>query len=191
MAACNLVRGAARLYRAESEWTARLDGYPRMCARIWRTRNTGLRASWVVSCASTLSSQALIAGRRPQNTSPMSVSMSGFLIHEIFLARMLSLFNAGSISYFVLATIASMNSKHTQTLQAVFAKPTAKTLEWTRIESLLIGVGCTLIEGNGSRVKFAHGTKIASFHRPHPAKEAKAYQVDDARAFLTLIGVTP
>ncbi len=81
--------------------------------------------------------------------------------------------------------------KHTKTLAAIFAKPTAAQLEWSKIESLLIGVGCTVIEGNGSRVKFCHGTTVASFHRPHPAKEAKAYQVDDARAFLTLIGVTP
>jgi hypothetical protein len=48
-----------------------------------------------------------------------------------------------------------------------------------------------VIEGNGSRVKFVHGTSIASFLSPHPAKEAKAYQVDDACSFLTLIGVTP
>lgn len=91
----------------------------------------------------------------------------------------------------MLAIIASMNGKHLKTLKAIFAKPTATTLEWARIESLLVGAGCTLIEGSGSRVKFAHGTTVASFHRPHPAKEAKAYQVDDARAFLTLIGITP
>ena len=91
----------------------------------------------------------------------------------------------------MLATIASMNSRHTKTLAAIFSKPTSATLEWARIESLLIGVGCAVIEGNGSRVKFCHGTTVASFHRPHPAKEAKAYQVDDARSFLTLIGVTP
>lgn len=84
-----------------------------------------------------------------------------------------------------------MNSKHTNTLAAIFAKPTATSLAWARIESLLMGVGCAVIEGNGSRVKFCHGTTVASFHRPHPTKEAKAYQVDDARAFLTLIGVTP
>ena len=32
---------------------------------------------------------------------------------------------------------------------------------------------------------------IASFHRPHPAKEAKRYQLRDARDFLVRIGVTP
>ena len=83
-----------------------------------------------------------------------------------------------------------MNSKHAKTLEAVFAKPTPVSLEWARIESLLVGVGCTVIEGKGSRVRSVHGTLIATFHRPHPAKEAKVYQVDDARSFLNLIGVT-
>lgn len=32
---------------------------------------------------------------------------------------------------------------------------------------------------------------IASFHRPHPEKEAKRYQVRDAREFLIQIGVKP
>ncbi|RSC20986.1 type II toxin-antitoxin system HicA family toxin [Rhizobium sophoriradicis] len=32
---------------------------------------------------------------------------------------------------------------------------------------------------------------IASFHRPHPDKEAKRYLVRDAREFLMQIGVTP
>ena len=92
---------------------------------------------------------------------------------------------------YVIAIIASMNSKHAKTLTAVFAKPTAASLEWARIESLLVSVGCTVIEGKGSRVRFVHGTTVATFHRPHPAKEAKQYQVEDARAFLELIGVTP
>jgi hypothetical protein len=84
-----------------------------------------------------------------------------------------------------------MNSRHSKTLAAVFSKPTPVSLEWARIESLLVAAGCIVIEGNGSRVRFVHGTAVATFHRPHPAKEAKAYQVDEARAFLTLIGITP
>ena len=84
-----------------------------------------------------------------------------------------------------------MNSRHRKTLEAVFAKPTSVNLEWTRIEALLIAVGCTVVEGRGSRVRFVHGTTVITFHRPHPAKEAKPYQVDDARSFLELIGVKP
>jgi hypothetical protein len=32
---------------------------------------------------------------------------------------------------------------------------------------------------------------IASFHRPHPRKEAKRYQVRDAREYLTKMGIKP
>jgi len=84
-----------------------------------------------------------------------------------------------------------MNNRHRKTLEAVFSKPPPTGLEWVRIESLLLAVGCVPVEGNGSRVRFVHGQHVASFHRPHPTKEAKLYQVIDARDFLTLIGVTP
>lgn len=84
-----------------------------------------------------------------------------------------------------------MNSKHSKTLVAIFAKPTPVNIEWARIESLMIAVGCKVVEGNGSRVRFVFGMHVGAFHRPHPAKEAKLYQVEDAREFLTLIGVTP
>lgn len=84
-----------------------------------------------------------------------------------------------------------MNSRHRKTLEAVFGKPVPRTLEWARIEALLIAAGCEVIEGRGSRVRFVHGSHVASFHRPHPAKEAKPYQVEDARTFLELIGVKP
>jgi len=84
-----------------------------------------------------------------------------------------------------------MNSKQTKTLAAVFTSPTSANIEWAAIESLLIAAGCQLIEGNGSRVRFACKDVIATFHRPHPAKEAKRYQVRDACEFLTKIGVVP
>ncbi len=84
-----------------------------------------------------------------------------------------------------------MNTKQRTTLTAIFVEPTARTLEWARVESLLIAVGCRVIEGRGSRVRFAFGDRVIAFHRPHPAKEAKAYQVEDVREFLTAIGVKP
>lgn len=84
-----------------------------------------------------------------------------------------------------------MNSKQRGTLEAIFARPTARTLEWVRIESLFLALGAQAIEGNGSRVRFELNGVIASFHRPHPKKEAKPYQVRDARLFLEQAGVTP
>lgn len=84
-----------------------------------------------------------------------------------------------------------MNSKHRKTLEAIFSKPTTSSLEWARVESLLVAVGCVVIEGRGSRVRFACGERLISFHRPHPAKEAKPYQVEEVRTFLAAIGVNP
>ncbi len=84
-----------------------------------------------------------------------------------------------------------MNSKQRKVLAAVFADPVSGTLEWAAIENLLVSIGCEVIEGNGSRVRFALGAEAEAFHRPHPAKEAKRYQVRAARGFLTRIKVTP
>jgi len=84
-----------------------------------------------------------------------------------------------------------MNSKHRKTLITVFSDPVSRNLEWRRIESLLLAVGCELIEGQGSRIAFKRGDLRADFHRPHPGKEAKPYQVRVAREFLKKLEVTP
>ncbi len=84
-----------------------------------------------------------------------------------------------------------MNSKQRSTLKAIFTKPVPNTLEWARIESLFVAVGAKAIEGNGSRVRFELNGVVGTFHRPHPDKEAKPYQVRDARTFLEQAGVTP
>jgi len=84
-----------------------------------------------------------------------------------------------------------MNATHRKTLKAVFDEPVLRSLEWRRIEALLLAIGCQVIEGNGSRVRFEKDGLVATFHRPHPAKEAKPYQVRDARQFLENLGVRP
>jgi len=84
-----------------------------------------------------------------------------------------------------------MNSKHKRVLRAIFTDPVSGNIEWIAIETLLIAVGCQVIEGSGSRVRFVINGEVETFHRPHPAKEAKRYQVRDARQFLLRIGVKP
>ena len=84
-----------------------------------------------------------------------------------------------------------MNSKHLRTLKALFTDPTSGTIAWTDVESLLFAVGARVVEGRGSRVRFICGEEVETFHRPHPAKEAKRYQVRAARDFLERIGIRP
>jgi hypothetical protein len=84
-----------------------------------------------------------------------------------------------------------MNSKHRKTLTAVFADPVNGNLQWRAIEALLVAVGCRIIEGAGSSITFEKDGLRATFHRPHPQKEALRYRVRDARRFLEQLGVTP
>ncbi len=84
-----------------------------------------------------------------------------------------------------------MNNRHRATLSAVFRSPVSGTLDWSDVEGLLLAAGARLIEGTGSRVRFEKNGEVETFHRPHPAKEAKRYQVRAARAFLERIGITP
>jgi len=84
-----------------------------------------------------------------------------------------------------------LHEQQAKIFKAVFAEPASPSIECAAIESLMLAVGCTLIEGHGSRVRFECKGVIAAFHRPHPAKEAKRYQVRDARAFLEKLGITP
>lgn len=85
----------------------------------------------------------------------------------------------------------SVNRSHRKTLVDIFSQPVPSTLEWRRIESLFVSLGAETIEGAGSRVRFVLNGIIATFHSPHPAKEAKPYQVRDARTFLENAGVKP
>ena len=84
-----------------------------------------------------------------------------------------------------------MNSKQKRTLRAIFTEPVSGNIDWSDIESLLLAVGCKVVEGRGSRVRFVRGDEAEFFHRPHPDKEAKRYQVRAAREFLARIGVIP
>lgn len=84
-----------------------------------------------------------------------------------------------------------MNSAQRATLERVFATPIDGNLAWSRIESLLQAVGCTVVEGKGSAVTFLNNGRKLTLHRPHPAKEALRYRVLAAREYLEKIGVTP
>lgn len=84
-----------------------------------------------------------------------------------------------------------MNARHRKTLHAIFAKPTLPSIVFADIEALVIGLGGEVHEREGSRVKILlHGEEWRC-HRPHPGKEAKRYQVEEARELLERAGVTP
>ena len=84
-----------------------------------------------------------------------------------------------------------MNKRHRETLDKIFQTPVPTSLAWRDIEALFLAVGARTVEGSGSRVRFELNGVIATFHRPHPEKEGKPYQVRDARWFLEQAGIKP
>ena len=85
-----------------------------------------------------------------------------------------------------------MNNKLRRTLDAIFETPTRANIKFADIERLLVGLSGTLIESKGSaiRITFPNGVQFNA-HRPHPQKEAKRYQVEDARSAIRLLGKEP
>ena len=84
-----------------------------------------------------------------------------------------------------------MNSKQRKTLEAIFSHPVPKNLVWDDLVSLLHALGCDMVKDGGSHFAFRRYNQKVDFHRPHPGRELKRYQVEDAKAFLIKIGVKP
>jgi hypothetical protein len=84
-----------------------------------------------------------------------------------------------------------MNAKHRKTLAAIFSRPTSASIVFADIEALVKALGGSVSEREGSRVRIElHGEQWRC-HRPHPGKEAKRYQVEEARELLERAGVQP
>lgn len=84
-----------------------------------------------------------------------------------------------------------MNAKHRNTLAAIFARPTLASISFAEMEALFKALGGTVTEREGSRIKIEIKGEQWRCHRPHPGKEAKRYQVEEARELLERIGVRP
>ena len=82
-----------------------------------------------------------------------------------------------------------MNSRHRKTLAAIFARPTSASIVFDDIEALIKALGGSVSEREGSRVRIELNGEQWRCHRPHPGKEAKRYQVEEARELLERAGV--
>lgn len=82
-----------------------------------------------------------------------------------------------------------MNNKQQKILNEIFKRPITKSLKYKDLESLFKHLGCTIKEGNGSRVRIVYAHRGFNYHRPHPNPTVHPHVIKDARAFLELIGV--
>ena len=88
-------------------------------------------------------------------------------------------------------SVSPVNSKHKKTLAALFVLPTPASIPFSDIEALLVALGASILEREGSRVKITLLGEQWRAHRPHPGKEAKRYQVEEARELLERLGIHP
>jgi hypothetical protein len=84
-----------------------------------------------------------------------------------------------------------VRAKHRKTLAAIFARPTLASIPFADIEALVKALGGSVTEREGLRVKIELRSEQWRCHRPHPGKEAKRYQVEEARELLERVGVKP
>ncbi|NBP39525.1 MAG: type II toxin-antitoxin system HicA family toxin [Betaproteobacteria bacterium] len=84
-----------------------------------------------------------------------------------------------------------MNTKHRKTLAAIFTRPTSASIVFADIEALVKALGGSVSEREGSRVRIELNGEQWRCHRPHPGKEAKRYQIEEARELLERAGVHP
>lgn len=80
-----------------------------------------------------------------------------------------------------------MNTKHRKTIAAIFTRPTSASIVFAYIEALIKALGGSVLER--SRVRIELNGAQWRCHRPHPGKEAKRYQVEEARELLERAGV--
>jgi len=84
-----------------------------------------------------------------------------------------------------------VNAKHRKTLAAIYARPISPAVVFADIEALVRALGGTVHEREGSRVKLVLAGHEWRCHRPHPGREARRYQVEEAREFLERAGFRP
>lgn len=84
-----------------------------------------------------------------------------------------------------------IKNKHRKTLESIFRLPTSCSVKFSDIEALVLHLQGEVLEREGSRIILIIGSITWRCHRPHPGKEAKRYQVEEAREFLARAGVAP
>ena len=82
-----------------------------------------------------------------------------------------------------------MNNKSKKILKSIFAIPIKANILWIDIEKLMVDLGASIREGKGSAGVFIYKKTIFPFHRPHPQKEAKRYQIKLLRKYLINNGI--
>ena len=84
-----------------------------------------------------------------------------------------------------------MKAKHQRTLRAIYSRPVSGSIHWADIEALLVELGATVQEREGSRIGVVLFGQVRVFHRPHPSPDTDKGAVASVRKWLEANGVKP
>lgn len=84
-----------------------------------------------------------------------------------------------------------MKRKSSKTLALIFARPVSGSIKWRDIESLLLDLGATVSEREGSRIGVILFGEVRVFHRPHPSPDTDKGAVESIRKWLENNEVKP
>lgn len=85
----------------------------------------------------------------------------------------------------------SMRRKHETTLRNLYDRPVPGGIKWADIEALLLELGASIEEAEGSRVAVRLFGDRRVFHRPHPSPDTDKGAVSSIRKWLEANGVKP
>jgi hypothetical protein len=83
----------------------------------------------------------------------------------------------------------NLGSRHRDTLQRIFARPSSANIEWREVRSLLEAAGTVTEEPHGT-FAVTLGAETEVLHRPH-GKDIDAQMAVDLRRMLARAGFTP
>ena len=86
-----------------------------------------------------------------------------------------------------------MKRQHQKTLELLFKTPVSGNIPWADIESLLVSLGASVEEREGSRVLIRLFGERRVFHHPHPSRMTDKRTATDTgiRDWLKTNGVKP
>lgn len=84
-----------------------------------------------------------------------------------------------------------MKRKHAKALETIFTRPTPGGIQWRDVEALLVELGATITEREGSRIAAILFGEVQVYHRPHPSPDTDKGAIAGIRKWLEAHGVKP
>jgi len=84
-----------------------------------------------------------------------------------------------------------LKTKHAKTLKAIHTRPTPASINWRKLEGLILELGGTIEEREGSRVLVRLAGERRVIHKPNPRPTLSLAQAESIRKWFEHLGIKP